>query len=83
MKRLGFVLLLVCGIALWASACSEEGPGEKAGRQLDEAIDKLRDAGDGPLERLGEDLDEALEDAEEALDAAVEDARKAAKDARR
>jgi hypothetical protein len=84
MKRLGFVLLLAFGIALWATACGEEeGPGEEAGRKFDEAIDRLRDAGDGPMEQLGEDIDEALEDARKALDEAVEDARKAAKDARR
>jgi len=77
------IFLMTAGLMLGSTACSEEGPAEKAGRHFEEAVDDLRDAGDGPLERLGEDIDEAIDEAGEALDDAVDKARKAVKNADR
>ena len=46
------------------TACKEEGPMEKAGRKLDEAVEDV--LGDkGALEKLGETLDDAADAAEE------------------
>jgi hypothetical protein len=77
MKRI--IIMLACGLGLQLGACSEEGPAEKAGRHLDETVEKLRDTGNGTLERLREDLD----DVRDAADEALENARKAAKNAGR
>jgi hypothetical protein len=42
--------------------CREEGPAEKAGRKVDETIDKLRHPNEGPLEKAGRKADEAADD---------------------
>ena len=81
MIRRSVVLSLVAAMVLGTLACREEGPAEKAGRKLDEAVDEL--TGKGAAERLGEDIDEAVGSAKQALDDTVEKARKAAEDARR
>ena len=83
MKYRYVIFLLIGALAIWATACSEEGPAEKAGRQFDDAVDKLRDAGDGPVEQVGESIDEAIEDMQDALDEVMENARKASKEAQR
>lgn len=46
----------------------EEGPMEKAGKSVDQAIEKAKDAvaPKGPLERAGESADKAIEKAREA-----------------
>jgi len=52
--------------------CREEGAVEKAGRKLDEVVDKLEHPNEGPLEKLGRKTDEALDDAKEAVEEATE-----------
>ena len=65
--------LLTGLLALGSLACGEdEGPAERAGRQLDEAIEGLRDSGEEMLEEIGDRVDEALEKTGDA----IEDARK-------
>ncbi len=49
------------------TACQEEGRLEKAGREVEEAWDKITHPNEGPLEKAGRKLDEAIEDAEEKL----------------
>ena len=67
---------LVIGAFLLVSAfgvgCREEGTVEKAGRKLDEVVDKLQHPNEGPLEKLGRKTDEALDDTKEAIDEARE-----------
>ena len=59
------ILLLFAAIALALPACQrEEGPGEKAGRAVDEA---MRDAGKA-FEEAGEEVDEAMREAREELE---------------
>lgn len=56
-------------LALFLPGCQkEEGPMEKAGKSVDQAIEKAKDAVDpkGPLERAGESADKAVEKAREA-----------------
>lgn len=45
------------------SACTREGPGERAGRSLDRAGERVRDTVDpprGPVERLGRSVDRTI-----------------------
>jgi hypothetical protein len=72
----------VCvALVLGGAACREEGPGEKAGRKLDEAVERLRHGDEGALEKAGRELDEVLEDTLEAVEESVDDAREAVADA--
>ncbi len=66
-------LALAALFALAAGGCREEGRAERAGRELDEAVEKLRHGDEGALERAGRKIDEAVEDVEEAVDEARED----------
>ena len=69
-RFLSLALVLVgCCVA---GACREEGAGEKAGRKLDEVVEKLQHPKEGPLEKLGRETDEALEDAKRAIEDARE-----------
>lgn len=66
MKFIVSVLLALC-LTLSVGACREEGAAEKAGRTIDEAVDKLQHGEEGALEKAGRKLDEAVDDAEEKL----------------
>ncbi len=49
--------------ALAATACTREGPAERAGRSLDRTGERVRDTLDpprGPVERLGRSVDRAF-----------------------
>ena len=63
----GLAALLVTGVA----ACHEEGAVEKAGKKLDDTVDKLTHPNEGPLEKLGRKIDEAIDDAKESIDDAT------------
>jgi hyperosmotically inducible protein len=70
MRRLAVLLGLAVLVLL--GACREEGAAEKAGRKLDEAVERLADPDEGALEELGRKADEALEDAKQAVEDATE-----------
>ena len=75
MKR--FSRALYTGLVVLALAgCRQEGPAERAGKQLDEAVDDLTKP-KGPAERAGETLDKAVDDTGKALEDAGKKARKA------
>ena len=44
--------------------CEKEGPMERAGESVDEAVEETKDAftKDGPMERAGERVDETVDD---------------------
>ena len=42
--RLGPAWLLLLVMLAWLGACEKEGPAERAGKQIDEAVDKAGDA---------------------------------------
>ncbi len=64
----GWIPILVgIFIILSISACREEGAAEKAGRQIDEAVEKIQHGDEGTLEKAGRKMDEALDEAEEKL----------------
>jgi hypothetical protein len=67
-RPLALRLALSAALALGAIACKEEGPAEKAGRKMDEAVEKLRHGGEGSVEKAGRKLDEALEDAGDEIE---------------
>lgn len=89
------VLWIVCtcaGLLLGAASCREEGTAEKAGRAIDDAIERLRHGDEGALEKIGRELDEQLSEAAKAagetakraaetVDETAEDVRKAITDA--
>jgi hypothetical protein len=80
MKRSQILIAgLVAALSLaGVAACSkEEGPGERAGRAIDEAAENVQEGAqdltkeDGPLEEAGEAADEAVD---KTMQAAAEDA---------
>jgi hypothetical protein len=60
------LLMSVCLLPLMGTvvSCREKGPAEKAGENVDEAVEKVSDAIDpkGPAEKAGEKVDKALGD---------------------
>jgi predicted small secreted protein len=62
MHKLSLQVLSALVILLPLAACNE-GPGERAGRSLDNAGQSVRDAVDpprGPVERMGRSIDRAI-----------------------
>jgi len=68
MKQRFLIFTLAVATGLGGAACREEGVAEKAGRKVDETIDKLQHPDEGALEKLGRKTDEALDDAKEAIE---------------
>ena len=66
-KLLYFSFLL--GLSALLLACSEQGPAEQAGEQVDEAVESIQETVDpsGPAERAGETIDDAIESIGDAL----------------
>jgi hypothetical protein len=58
------MLIAACALSLVGlTACHQEGPGERAGRNLDNAGNSVRDTLDpprGPVESAGRKMDRAL-----------------------
>jgi len=54
-------------IVLGLGACEDKGPAESAGQEIDQAVEKAKDAVDpqGPAERAGEKIDDSVEKAKE------------------
>jgi hypothetical protein len=59
---LGLTVLL--GGAVWESGCKRQGPAERAGRDIDRAVEDMKDAVNppGPAEKAGKKVDRAVED---------------------
>jgi len=63
MKR-SLLMIPMLALGLGLAACDEPGPAEQAGRQMDRAGERIRDAVDpprGPVERAGRAVDRALD----------------------
>ena len=61
----GFVeLMLVFGGALVGVGCEREGTVEKAGKQVDKAVEAAKDKlnPEGPAEKAGKQVDKAIEE---------------------
>ena len=57
--------LLVLGGALVGGGCEREGAVEKAGKQVDKAVEAAKDKinPEGPVEKAGKQVDKAIEEA--------------------
>ena len=57
--------LLVMGFALVGVGCEREGAVEKAGKQVDQAVEGAKEKlnPEGPIEKAGKKVDQAVEDA--------------------
>jgi len=72
MYRIGLLAVLV---AVVLSSCEkEEGPAEKMGKKLDEAVENVAERVDsqGPAEKAGERIDAAAKEAQQAMQKAGE-----------
>lgn len=79
-RGLWLTVALVCGAL---AGCEQEGPAEKAGERVDEAVEQTQDAIDdagqqGTMERMGEELDQGVEKAGEAAEDAGDEMQDAA-----
>ncbi|WP_320173851.1 YtxH domain-containing protein [Maridesulfovibrio sp.] len=67
LKKMAYVLCLVALLGA-VSGCGEEGPAEKAGKKIDEAMDQAKDK----MDDMGDDAKSAFDDlkkkANEAMD---------------
>ena len=50
---------------VFVTGCVQKGPAQRAGENIDRAVESLQDVVDppGPVEKAGRDLDRAIEDA--------------------
>jgi len=60
-------------VAAGLLACSEPGPTEKAGKKVDELVEKIQHGDEGALEKAGRKVDEAIDDASKEIEKATED----------
>lgn len=62
MKLSRLIPLCLFPLVACLASCKEKGPAEKAGENVDEAIENMKDAVDpkGPAEKAGEKVDDAL-----------------------
>ena len=58
-----FLTLGVVSLALTAVGCERQGPAERAGEQIDQAVDDARDT----AAAIGEELEEAADDVADEL----------------
>jgi hyperosmotically inducible protein len=70
MKRMatGIALGLALSLGVGAVGCEREGPMERAGEKVDEAVDDALNPNEGAAEEAGEKVDEAVDDAKKKLD---------------
>jgi hypothetical protein len=59
--------------ALGVAACEKQGPIEKAGEEVDEAVDTIKNGGE---ESTATKVDDALDDARDKVEDAADDAKK-------
>lgn len=64
-KKMRLMLLTMIAPLAMLTGCADEGPAEKAGAKVDEAVENVKDAIDpaGPAEKAGEKIDEVVEKA--------------------
>jgi hypothetical protein len=59
--------------ALGVAACEKQGPIEKAGEEVDEAVDTIKNGGE---ESTSTKVDDALDEARDKVEDAADDAKK-------
>ena len=68
MQKVLFIALLLFPLAGGWVACDKEGPAEKAGEKIDEAVDEAGDK----MEQAGEKVDDAVEEAGDKMEKATD-----------
>jgi type II secretory pathway predicted ATPase ExeA len=63
-----FVVLAAAVIGLGAASCEKKGPLEKAGEEIDEAVDTVKNGGEEPVAAK---IDDAVDDAAKKVDKAT------------
>jgi hypothetical protein len=65
-KQVAFLvgLMLLGGGVVLETGCERQGPAQRAGKDIDRAVEDMKDAVDppGPAEKAGKKLDRAVED---------------------
>lgn len=72
-----FFIVSACFLAL--PGCQKEGQMEKAGKEVDQAVENLGQPKDGPAEQVGQAIDGAVEKTGEQIEKAGEQVQGAAK----
>lgn len=67
MKTLKFAAIAILPLALWA--CEEQGPLERVGEEVDEAVEDIRNGG----ETLPNRVDDAIDDVRDGVNDAREE----------
>jgi hypothetical protein len=67
MKKIAAMALgtmLIIGITFLVTGCERQGPAERAGKEVDQAVEKMKDVVNppGPAEKAGKELDRAVTD---------------------
>jgi len=64
MATLGFITLLMTGGVLLTTGCVQKGPAQRAGQNIDRAVEDMKDAVNppGPAQQAGRNLDRAVDD---------------------
>lgn len=60
--------LLISAAAFSLAACQEQGPAEKAGEEIDEAIEDVRGGSEDMQNKVDDAVDELRDNAEDAMD---------------
>ncbi len=71
-KRLAVRLSLVGLLGMAMMGCEGEGPAERAGKEIDKAMDSANETmtspmPEGPMEKAGQDIDQAVDAAKESM----------------
>lgn len=73
LRRAAGAALIAVVLTFGSAGCREEGPAEKAGKKVDEMVDRLRHGDEGDLEKAGRKLGEAVDDVVQETGEALED----------
>jgi hypothetical protein len=57
------VIGLALGVASGSLGCREDGPVQKAGEAVDDAVDDVTHPNEGPMEKAGRKFEESVDDA--------------------
>ena len=61
------LISLLAGMTMLA-ACNDKGPAEKAGEQLDSAIENVKDSAEDTADAIEENAEQAADDIEDAVE---------------
>ena len=78
-KIVGAALFMSALLAALPGCQKQEGPLEKAGKEIDQAVEKMGQPKEGPLERAGQGIDDAAEKVGEKMEKAGDSIQDAAK----